>query len=80
MKTVSAKKKLASFMKDRDSVKELTSFEDINKKPRSMRIAMAPHGCNKTGFMHSVQRRYRRSRFVMREMASVGELPGVLKK
>ncbi len=72
---VRTKRELANFMGTREK-----NQSGVKSKRRSHRIRMSPHGCNETGFMQSVQRRYRRSRFVMRKLASVGELPGVLKK
>lgn len=81
MKIVRTKREMANFMKTREA-SQLNSLKQgkSEEKSRSFQIAMKPHGCNQTGFMQSVQRRYRRSRFVMRQLASVGQLPGVLKK
>jgi small subunit ribosomal protein S14 len=67
------------YAKKREALKQAGDFEALQKLPRNSSPARLKNRCNITGRGRGYLRDFGLSRIKFRELASIGEIPGVRK-
>ena len=72
-------KLVAKFAEQRKALKDARDYETLQKLPRNSSATRLNNRCSLTGRSRAYYRRFGISRIMLRELALLGQIPGVTK-